>query len=139
NGQVLDSTRRGLANGGRHAHRSVCGHDDSGRARSLCAANDCAEVARICHLVEADEERDVSPGELASVRVAKGLAPRDEPLMVAGFRGLAQQSLPLDLRPRPLFEPRAMRGRSLRCPDLEDLTRPAVELADGVPPVDELA
>jgi hypothetical protein len=113
--------------------------DDAGRARAFRSPDDCAEVVRVGDLVEANEERRVAAGELPGVGIPERRGPRDEPLVVARPRRLAQNPLRLDLRARTVREPRARARGPLGRPDLEHVTRAPIELADGVPPVDELA
>src|SRR5438309_1969622 len=114
-------------------------HDYPRRPRSLRAPDDGAEIVRVGHLVEADEERRFRGREIPRVRITEGLAPGDDSLVLARLDGLAQLSLGLDLRTRTVLEPGKLGGGTLGRPHLEHVPRPPVELADGVPPVDQLS
>ena len=55
--EVLDGARRGLAGDGGDRGRAALGDHDPGRAGELGRAADGAEVARVLHLVERDQQR----------------------------------------------------------------------------------
>ena len=55
--QMLDGARRGAADGRRDPRGAVCGQHEARRSRTFRAPADGAEVVRIGHAVEADEQR----------------------------------------------------------------------------------
>ena len=118
--QVLDRARRGACDCGCHHRRPVRGDDDPRRARAERAPAYGAEVARIAHLVEHDEERSLSRGQRPRVRVPERLDPGGDALVVACADELAQLAIRPELRLR-LGEPRLGRHRTLRAPELEHL------------------
>src|SRR5438128_644127 len=121
----------------RGGHRAVRGQDDAGRPGARSGARHCAEIPRIGDLVEADEQRRLDDGQLPRVGVAEGLAPRDQPLVVAGLRDVGELLLlaHLDTRARA-DEPILRLGGAVGRPDLEHLPPPSHGLADGVAPGD---
>ena len=78
----------------------MCRDDDPGRPRSLRAADDRAEIARIGDLVEARDERAFVRGELPAVGVLVGLTPREHALVVARASCFAELALRLYLQTR---------------------------------------
>ena len=112
-------------------------HDDARRARTVGAAADRAEVARIGHPVEHREERLRLRGQLVRVGVAIGLDHRDEPLVVARRGPLGQVALALHLRAR-LGQPRLGLQRAFGRPHLEHRTPAAQRLTDGLAAIDEV-
>ena len=120
---VLDRAGGGMADGGGDARRVVLGDDDARRAGPLGAAADRAEVVRVGHLVEADDQRPLAGGELPGVGVAVGLAEGDDALVVARPRLGGQRRLRPDLHPEPLdlAQPRLGAERALGDEELEDL------------------
>src|SRR5439155_21087032 len=122
--QMLDGARRCLAYGGSHRRRAVRREYDAARAGTFGAAANGAQVPRIAHLIEADDQRRPPRGELVRVRVAVRLAPRDDALMIAGRGGLGE--LPLMLRlDAQAVQPRLPVLHPLGRPDLEHLARTA--------------
>ena len=101
---MLDRAGRGARDGGRDDRRAVRRHDDAGRARTLGAAADGAEVARVGDAVEHREQRTLGRRELVAVGVAVGLDEREHALVVARVGAVAQLALELQLRAR-LGEP----------------------------------
>src|SRR5207248_8913931 len=121
--------------------RAVGRHDHPGPTRSIDAADDGAEIARIRDLVEAREQRSLGGRELPAVGVAVRLTPRDHALVVTRTRGFAQLALELRVEARPIevAQPRLGFERALGRPELEHLAPPAQRFPYRTPAVDLLA